>query len=125
MEQTSLKSAVTLPPVLPAIPHASTNEKLIVGKLVTDLLAKDCKLTVYDGEEDVVVLSTDAEAIFKALASTDSDVIRIYTATGQRLGWVYLVWGNDVDIISDYTVSLENLISGANSFADDLDGRGR
>ena len=112
----TIGSQVTIPP----IPHGSTNEKIIVGKLVADLLAQDCLLTVYDGGEDVVVLSNDAETIFKALASTDSDVIRVTTATGQRLGWVLLIWGNDCDIISDYNLSLDSLISGANSVADEL-----
>lgn len=104
-------SASTLPP----IPHASTNEKLIVGKLVTDLLAAGHMLTVYDGGEDVVVLSNDADAIFKALSSTDRDVIRVTPR-----GWVLLVWGNDVDVISDYTMSLEPLLAGANALAEEL-----
>lgn len=114
---------IRLPAELPPIPHATTNEKLIVGKLVSDLLALDCQLTVYDGEEDVVVLSRDADAIFKALSSTDSDVIRVYTPTGQRLGWVLLIWGNDRDVISDYIVSLKSLISRALDFADELEAR--
>jgi hypothetical protein len=50
---------IALPSTLPAIPHATTNEKLIVGQLVSDLLAGGCMLTVYDGEASTVTLSND------------------------------------------------------------------
>jgi len=104
---------------LPPIPHATTNEKLIVGKLVADLLAAGYKLTVYDGEEYVLKASTDAAAIFKALSSTDMD--RLYTHdAANKNSWVLLVWGNDCDVISDYGMSLEETLSGANALAEEL-----
>lgn len=104
---------------LPPIPHATTNEKLIVGKLVTDLLAAGCMLTVNDGEEDVVVHSNDAAVIFAALSSTDEDWL-VVTMPGQKPAWVRLIWGNDVDVISDYVIRLETLLAGANALAEEL-----
>lgn len=104
---------------LPPIPYGTTNEKLIVGKLVADLLAAGYSLSVYDGEEYPLRRSTDADAIYKALASTDFD--RLHThKEGYREGWVLLIWGNDRDIISDYTISLETQIAGANALAEQL-----
>jgi hypothetical protein len=108
---------------LAPIPHATTNEKLIVGKLVADLLAAGFNLSVYDGEEYALSHSTDADAIYKALASTDTDRLYAYKTNERRRALVLLVWGNDVDVISDYSVSLEPHITGANHLADTLDAR--
>lgn len=107
---------------LPAIPHATDNEKRIVGKLVTDLLAAGAQLSVNDGEEVTVTRSTDADKIFAALSSTGEDYLMVdFPATGPRQRWVRLIWGNDVDVISDYHVSLEKLLAGANALAVELD----
>jgi len=109
---------VTLPP----IPHGTTNEKLIVGKLVQDILAAGNTITVNDGEDETLVCSTDAKAIFEALASTDEDYVIVNSNQNGRYGWVRLIWGNDHDIISDYTTNLETLLAGANALADELEG---
>lgn len=114
---------IALPAELPAIPHATTNEKLIVGKLVTDLLAAGCVLTVNDGEEDVLIDSKDAEAVYSALGSTDEDWLFVKYGALKGPGWVRLIWGNDVDVISDYSMSLEPYIAGANALANELDER--
>jgi hypothetical protein len=109
-------SQVTLPP----IPHGSTNEKLIVGKLVTDLLAAGCNLSIWNGgDEPELAHSIDAAAIFAALSATDDDEI-IAFKEGKRVGWVQLIWGNDCDIISNFTSTIEPLLAGANELADEL-----
>jgi hypothetical protein len=107
-------------PTLPPIPHATTNEKLIVSKIVADVLAAGAVITVNDGEEDTLSLSADPQAIFTALSSTDEDYLIVTQVTG-KVSWVRLVWGNDVDVISDYQVSLEALLAGANALAEELD----
>lgn len=106
-------------PELAPIPHASAAEKLIVGKLVTDLLAAGYPLSVNDGEEVTVSKSTDAATIFAALSSTDMDLLIVHSV-GRANRWVSLVWGNDCDVISDYLTSLEDLIAGANALAEEL-----
>lgn len=108
-----------LPAELPPIPHASTDEKLIVGKLVTDLLAAGCRLSVYDGEETTLERSTDAAAIFAALSSTDQDTLYAHKPDGRR-SFVQLVWGNGTDVISDYGMSLDEIITPTNFLADQL-----
>lgn len=105
---------------LPPIPYATVNEKLIVGKLVTDILAAGYTLSVYDGEELPVELSADADTIFKALSSTDIDALIVNRPDGRYVGKVVLVWGNDCDVISDYSVKIEALLADANAFAEDL-----
>jgi hypothetical protein len=109
-------------PALPPIPHASDVEKRIVGKLVTDLLAVGFILHVYDGEEFAIENSSDPAAIFAALSSTDTDNVYVAHANGRHAGSVHLVWGNDCDVISDYSTSLEPHLAGANALAEELGG---
>lgn len=109
----------------PNIPHASGVEKRIVGRLVVDLLAAGFNITIDDGggiAESPLKRSTDADAIFAALSSTDSD--RLYVDAAHRggySGWVYLVWGNDDCVISDYTTNLEQHLAAANKLAEELE----
>lgn len=104
---------------LPPIPHGSTNEKLIVGKLVEELLAAGFTLSVNDGEDVTLSHSTDTAAIYAALSSTDEDHLIVHAPkTHDRA--VRLVWGNDVDVISDYHSSLEPYVVGATELSNKL-----
>ncbi len=105
---------------LAPIPDATDNEKRIVGKLVEDLLAEGLCLSVNDGEDITVKRSTDATEIFVALGSTGEDYLIVHFPA-HRDCWVRLIWGNDVDVISDYHVALEKLLTGANALAQELD----
>lgn len=113
----SLTTELNLAP----IPHASTNEKLIVGKLVADLLAAGYALSVFDGGATTVEKSTDPAVIFPALSSTDSDIL--YAYKDAKRSFVLLIWGNDCDVISDYGMSLDDVIRPANFLADELGDR--
>ena len=106
---------------LAPIEHASEIEQRIVGKLVQDALAAGYSLSVWDGEEMTLVESTDADEVYKALASTDSDHLYIHTRETNPPG-VQLIWGNDCSVISDYNACLETLLAGANALADELEG---
>jgi hypothetical protein len=39
------------------------------------------------------------------MCSTDSDMLRLRDAAGEVIGNIWLVWGNDEDVISDHTDS--------------------
>jgi hypothetical protein len=109
---------------LPPIPHASTEEKLIVGKLVRDMLAAGYCLTIWNGgDEPELERSTDEAKIFADLGASGHDEIVAHTAAGKRAGWVMLVWGNDCDVICDYTTNFEAVLAGANTLADELDSQ--
>lgn len=111
-------SQITLPP----IPHASTNEKAIVGRLVTDLLAAGLTVTIWNGGETSEIEDcTDAAKIFAELAASDQDELTL-EKDGQYAGWIRLVWGNDCSVISDYSIKLEAHVAGANTLADELEG---
>lgn len=112
----SFEYRVSVP--IPVIGYASEIERRIVARLVTDLLAAGYTLSVNDGgKEDVLQFATDAEPVFKALASTDQDIL--YANMGAKRAFVLLVWGNDQDIISDYSTSLEAVLEPINDWIDE------
>jgi len=102
--------------------YATPNERAIAQRIVDFVLAQECTMSVYDGEEMVVKKSSDRQAILDALATTESDIIHFHNAAGSRLGWVHLVWGNDCDLISDSADNADTtwLLYDAELFADSL-----
>ena len=109
------------------IPNAAarariTIERKIVLRLIDDLLAAGCELSVFDGEE-LYPSTTDRAAVIDAVMNTDADTLMVRRARDGLKGWVELVYGNDGwDVISDYTVSLEPLLAGVNGHASSLEG---
>lgn len=104
----------------PEIWGASLTERMIVGKLVTDLLAAGLKVSVWNGGDDPELAdSTDAATIFAAMAASDQDELTMDNSEGYA-GWIRLVWGNDCDIISDYSTRLEAVMAAANALAEEL-----
>lgn len=87
--------------------YAQPAEARIARKIVADALAKNWKVCVFDGEEWPLESSTKETEILEAMCSTDSDVLRFRDADGQPVGKVWLIWGNDEDVISDHTDSPE------------------
>lgn len=84
-------------------------EKQLASNLIRSALAQGWTVTVVDDAfgcgEEVVTNSTDFAQIFNSLDTTESDVLRFRNADGSK-GWAVLIWGNDDDLISDYSDSL-------------------
>ena len=86
-------------------------EMAIAGSVVDALMAAGYTIGVNDGEELTVRRSTDRAEIMGALATTEEDYVIAYDAhTGKRFGWVWLIWGNGEDLITDHTVNLTPII---------------
>jgi hypothetical protein len=103
-------------------------EEKIVKKLIKRALDSEYYITVNDGEEDVVIKSRDYPKIIDAVFSTDEDYLSFYKAADadDRVGIVYLVYGNDgFDVISDYASSdldaFEVWMTPVNEYADKFD----
>jgi hypothetical protein len=89
---------------------ASPVEQRIATGLVDHLLSLGYSLRVHDGEAFTSRRpSTDRVEVLAALASTGSDRVHLCTADGS-VGWVWLIWGNEEDLVSDYSVSLANIV---------------
>lgn len=87
--------------------YAATGEARIARKLIKAALAAGYCVSVNDGEEWTVKLSTDAKAILDALCTTEADTIVLRHAdTKERAGSFWLIYGNDADgseLIADHT----------------------
>ncbi|RWI35531.1 hypothetical protein [Mesorhizobium sp.] len=101
-------------------------ERQIAERLVKDILAAGYALSVYDGEETTLKRSTDATAVLKAMFTTDEDYLMVHDiADGdgfqeKNFGYVWLIYGNGHDVISDCTTNLETVMQGATALAERL-----
>lgn len=89
-----------------AMEYAKPGERTVARKLVRTLLGKGLSISVYDSEEWTVKQSTNEAEILNALATTDEDQLLVRDAEGDKVGWFYLVWGNDPsgeELIADHT----------------------
>lgn len=97
----------------------------IIKRVIADGLAAGYQLTVFDGEEQTLKRSTDAEAIFKAMQTTDDDCLFFFwpdNKTTRSNGWVRFIYGNDgPDVINDYTTNLSDVLKGANDLAERME----
>jgi hypothetical protein len=89
--------------------YASPIERQITYKLIDTLLHAGYALSVNDGEETTLKNSTTREDILTALNTTGQDYI-IVSKDSKRIGQVYVVWGNDRDLISDYSSCLDSVL---------------
>jgi hypothetical protein len=79
-------------------------EKTAAGKIIDRALAKGYLISVNDGEEWVVKKSVKRKQIMDALQSTDEDYLMIRKPDGEKVGTIWLVWGNSPEeIAADYT----------------------
>lgn len=104
-------------------------ERAIVRHLIRSLLARteaEYSLSVFDGEEWPIVRSRDLNAIMAEIGACDEERLAIRRGTGaeaERIGSVYLVYGNDGwDVIADNTDTPEmtDLLKATDEFADNL-----
>lgn len=77
-------------------------EKPIVTKLIHLALDKGYEISVWEGEDYALKRSRNEDQILDALASTDSDELILWDV-GLRIGTILLIWGNDLEVISDHT----------------------
>lgn len=83
--------------------NTSKIERAIARRLIGQMLAAGLVVSVNDGEETTVVKSRDERGILAALATTGEDIVTGHDSAGRRIGFFLLIWGNDEDLISDYT----------------------
>lgn len=103
-------------------------ERAIIRRAVRDILAAHdgayC-ISVYDGEEFPVKRSRDFDKILAEVSQCDEEslIVRHADASGDKVGSIYLVYGNDGwDVIADHTDSplMRELLTDANNLADVL-----
>lgn len=104
----------------PAVRHRARLEMAIVNALIDRAKTTGHRLRVRQYEEQEDYSDSDEgynvrSVVFDLdMCSLELEVI----ATGERWGWILLVFGNDGwDLISDYTTDLEHFIAPINALA--------
>lgn len=97
-------------------------EQKIVKATVNALLNAGYTLNVDNGgdEPELQTPTADPKVILGVLMEVDDEHLLVYeAATDPRAtGWVRFVYGNDgYDVISDYTIGLEDVLKGVNEYA--------
>lgn len=94
-------------------------EREIAAAAIKGLLDAGHRVTVYNGEEDVLTDSRDSAAILSAMFTTDEDWLQVDVEGGRPGGWVRFIYGNDGwDVINDYSTNLEAELTAANARGD-------
>ncbi len=95
-----------------------TVEYKIVMMTAKSLLANGYAIAVNDGDEIVLDYTADLPAIEAALFTTDEDYF-FSRKQGEPDGWIRFIYGNDgPDVINDYTLSLEPIMTKVDAYAD-------
>jgi hypothetical protein len=106
-------------------------EYAIAKKLCEDLIAAGYGLIVDDYEqesdEENVTPSHDISHVMERVdALADESHVFVYRPNTEAVypqcdSWIYLVYGNRVDILSDYTTDLEEVLHGAMKWIEEID----
>ena len=102
-----------------------TDEQKVMKELIKRILAKGWVISVNDGEEWVVKKSVNKEEIFKAMASTDADYLKVRTGEAEgftTVGTIVLVYGNEpYELVNDWGWSdKQEPTFGFNAFMEDF-----
>lgn len=84
-------------------------ERIIAEAVVRGALAEGYTISVFDEMEWTVKDSSDFTEVMEALCTTSMDKLA-FKLNGDGRGWILLVWGNGCDLISDYTVTLDDFM---------------
>lgn len=97
-------------------------ERAIVRKAVADILAAGLRITLtHEGDDSEAVLATDLDFIMDQASACDLEGLVIYTAEGNRVGWVQMVYGNDGwDVLSDNSTAVSPYLVGADALSQEL-----
>ena len=86
--------------------HATAGEAKVARNLIDTIIGSGYLVSVFDGEEWVVKMESDKDAILMSMCSTEEDVIGVRTRQRGRVGHINLIWGNapsGEELIADHT----------------------
>jgi hypothetical protein len=84
-------------------------ERKIIRTILDDAAARDLLVSVYDGEEWALTASDNMLSVAREIGNTCTTTLRFRKAAlgadgkPEVVGSVFLVHGNDCDVISDYS----------------------
>jgi hypothetical protein len=97
-------------------------EEKILRSCISELLNHGFELTVSNGMDRPIRLSTDADAVFNVMRSVEEERILVFH-NNKNIGWIYFVCGNDGwDVICDYTINMERYLTKTFALIEELGG---
>lgn len=84
-------------------------ERLLSTTVARSLLDAGYTIELWNGGDEAEYRGRDLDALLAEMMATDEDVLNVVLDDGKHItqGWVSLIYGNGIDVISDYTVNLE------------------
>ena len=84
-------------------------ERLLSTTVARSLLDAGYTIELWNGGDEAEYRGRDLDALLAEMMATDEDVLNVVLDDGKYItqGWVSLIYGNGIDVISDYTVNLE------------------
>ena len=95
-------------------------ESKIIRKTAKAILSEGYSIRVHDGVEFATGKTTKITEIMAACFATDITSFIVYDAMNTRAGWVQFIHGNDIDVIHDYTMSLDSIMQPVVDYCDNL-----
>ena len=95
-------------------------ERSVCRRLIRTLKSAGYTLRVHSGDEWETPKAASEDTLMRAMFNLDEAWL-IVSENGKRIGYVYLVFGNDgYDVISDHTMNLEAAIAPVDAYANGL-----
>lgn len=84
-------------------------ERLLSTTVARSLLDAGYTIELWNGADEAEYRGRDLDALLAEMMATDEDVLNVVLDDGKHIiqGWVRLIYGNGIDVITDYTVNLE------------------
>lgn len=82
------------------------DEKRIIIEVLNSAFNSGCAITVHNGCETLLKQCSDAVKVFEEMYGTGVDALTFYRS-GKPFGWVVLIYGNGLDVISDSSDNAE------------------
>ena len=94
-------------------------ENIIIKKLFKAIIEKGYYISIYNMEENTVSVSNDLEKLMTGLRTTHSDCFYVFADPHkQGIGWIDAIYGNGVDVLSDWTIDLNDIMDPIMKFVD-------
>lgn len=86
--------------------HCTPGAARAARRLIRHILADGNVVSISDGEDEVVTRANRERLIYPEMCASDEDHVTVHDAHGKRLGWFWLVYGNDPageELIADHS----------------------
>lgn len=84
-------------------------ERRIVRSVIRALFDAGYRLGVHDGEEQTLKGSASERDVLSAMFTTDEDYL-VVERDGKWFGQVRFIYGNGLDVASDWSTSLDDIV---------------